>query len=275
MAKKLSHVPKFGNWEKDNVPYTAYFETARQGKASPRMNPNDPEDNSVLFVHVRSCSKPETKPEPEHEYSFFNQSPVHPKYHQRTYADISYNEDTTYLSDQPKSVLQRNGRFCQNNPDLGKSPGSVKSIIRSSEPERKKKKGLVPGDDNDPDRFSSPGKSPSTKSPYVRRRRSRASPHATDTPDSLRPSSPPVPKFGSWDDTDPTSGDVYTQIFNRVKEEKASSLYPASTPQLRNHYIDKKKMKQSTPKDVGKTLCCNVFFFFIFDNGKFSFYIYI
>ncbi|XP_051124743.1 RPM1-interacting protein 4-like isoform X2 [Andrographis paniculata] len=45
------HVPKFGNWDADNVPYTAFFENARKEKsgAGVRINPNDPEQNPDAF----------------------------------------------------------------------------------------------------------------------------------------------------------------------------------------------------------------------------------
>lgn len=33
---------------------------------------------------------------------------------------------------------------------------------------------------------------------------------------------PAVPKFGEWDETDPASAEGYTQVFNRVREEKHS-----------------------------------------------------
>lgn len=45
-----SHVPKFGNWDGDNIPYTAYFENARIEKVGGmRINPNDPEENPEAF----------------------------------------------------------------------------------------------------------------------------------------------------------------------------------------------------------------------------------
>ncbi|PIN09309.1 hypothetical protein CDL12_18113 [Handroanthus impetiginosus] len=51
-----SHVPKFGNWDGDNVPYTAYFENARKEKTSGvRINPNDPEQNPEAFS-IRSSN---------------------------------------------------------------------------------------------------------------------------------------------------------------------------------------------------------------------------
>lgn len=37
-----------------------------------------------------------------------------------------------------------------------------------------------------------------------------------------------VPKFGAWDETDPRSGEGFTAIFNKVKEEKqiAAAKFP-------------------------------------------------
>ncbi|CAH8383654.1 unnamed protein product [Eruca vesicaria subsp. sativa] len=61
MAER-STVPKFGNWEgEENVPYTAYFEKARKGRAPGGrvMNPNDPEDNSDSQSQAPSRPKPE------------------------------------------------------------------------------------------------------------------------------------------------------------------------------------------------------------------------
>ncbi|KAI4295976.1 hypothetical protein L6164_035969 [Bauhinia variegata] len=42
--RQQSHIPKFGNWDGDNVPYTAYFENARRDRTGSLMiKPNDPE----------------------------------------------------------------------------------------------------------------------------------------------------------------------------------------------------------------------------------------
>lgn len=49
--QQRSHIPKFGSWDADNVPYTAYFENARKDKGSGVMiNPNDPEQNPEAFM---------------------------------------------------------------------------------------------------------------------------------------------------------------------------------------------------------------------------------
>ena len=44
-------MPKFGNWENENVPYTAFFDKARQDRTGTKMiNPNDPEENPDLVI---------------------------------------------------------------------------------------------------------------------------------------------------------------------------------------------------------------------------------
>ncbi|CAI9117649.1 OLC1v1019087C1 [Oldenlandia corymbosa var. corymbosa] len=50
------------------------------------------------------------------------------------------------------------------------------------------------------------------------RSRLRSVTRGDDTPDH----SPAVPKFGDWDETDPSSAEGYTHIFNKVREEKQS-----------------------------------------------------
>lgn len=54
MLHQGSHVPKFGNWDGENVPYTAYFEKARKSNNGGKLiNPNDPEENPDAFA----CSR--------------------------------------------------------------------------------------------------------------------------------------------------------------------------------------------------------------------------
>ncbi|XP_075523100.1 RPM1-interacting protein 4-like [Primulina tabacum] len=53
MDQQRSHVPMFGNWDGENVPYTACFENARKEKANGiRINPNDPQENPEAFNMV-------------------------------------------------------------------------------------------------------------------------------------------------------------------------------------------------------------------------------
>ena len=38
-----------------------------------------------------------------------------------------------------------------------------------------------------------------------------------------------VPKFGEWDEKDPSTGEGFTDIFNKVREDKQSGVAPAIT----------------------------------------------
>ncbi|KAK6161721.1 hypothetical protein DH2020_005102 [Rehmannia glutinosa] len=73
------------------------------------------------------------------------------------------------------------------------------------------------------------GKSSGISSPSWERKATSEGIAAPSTPGrsrcfaALRPDrSAAVPKFGEWDETDPTAAEGYTQIFNRVREEKHS-----------------------------------------------------
>ena len=55
LSQNRPHVPKFGGWDNDNVPYTAFFDNARKERSGMRMNPNDPEENPEAFMHARAA----------------------------------------------------------------------------------------------------------------------------------------------------------------------------------------------------------------------------
>ena len=38
-----------------------------------------------------------------------------------------------------------------------------------------------------------------------------------------------MPKFGEWDEKDPSTGEGFTDIFNKVREDKQSGVAPAIT----------------------------------------------
>lgn len=79
-----SQVPKFGNWDGDNVPYTAYFENARKEKAGGAaiMNPNDPEENPEAFMFGGFDGNGDLPPAISVETTELDQFTVgHEKYH--------------------------------------------------------------------------------------------------------------------------------------------------------------------------------------------------
>ena len=59
-----------------------------------------------------------------------------------------------------------------------------------------------------------------------------------------------VPKFGEWDDMDPTSADGFTHIFDKVKEERHGSLGNTSGTATRTVHSDRKKHHRSKNSKV-------------------------
>ncbi|XP_020265552.1 RPM1-interacting protein 4-like isoform X2 [Asparagus officinalis] len=160
---KSAHVPKFGNWDSDNVPYTKYFENARKDKI-PRpknFNPNDPEQNPDAFLSGIFPSEQELKN---------NGSEIHSVVNKKTYQG-----DNMELRERSKQ--RRN---------------------------------------SDEDSLHIP---PLQQSGPRQGRASRT--------DAMH-ETPSVPKFGVWDEKGPKSGDGFTVIFNKVKQEKqnAASKFP-------------------------------------------------
>ncbi|XVF52121.1 hypothetical protein PTKIN_Ptkin04bG0239400 [Pterospermum kingtungense] len=62
-----------------------------------------------------------------------------------------------------------------------------------------------------------------------------------------------VPKFGEWDEADPKSGEGYTAIFNKVKEEKQapSSTHFPNVPPPPQH-----SNQHEQPSFWSKIFCC-------------------
>jgi RPM1-interacting protein 4 len=58
-----------------------------------------------------------------------------------------------------------------------------------------------------------------------------------------------VPKFGDWDENNPSSADGYTHIFNKVREEKqiGEGKMPGMPTESSNAYV-----RKQTPSDSAK-----------------------
>lgn len=58
-----------------------------------------------------------------------------------------------------------------------------------------------------------------------------------------------VPKFGEWDESDPTSADGFTHVFNKVREEKMNGTGNVSAAVFRKpYYKDQKQHENKTSK---------------------------
>ncbi|KAM3328053.1 RPM1-interacting protein 4 isoform X2 [Capsicum galapagoense] len=197
-----SHVPKFGNWDGENVPYTACFETARKAnKGSKMMNPNDPEENPEAFAYRR------------YDYVSINVSPAKksavetPQYHYGHRGKPSAGSGQNKSTGSTSSKLE----FFGDSQSISGFP--VKQLAR--------RQGTCGVTKNKNDRGNG----------FVLPSPNRLMKNSRNPSDDLSCSS--VPKFGAWDEKDPKSGEGFTVIFNKVKEEKhtAAAKFPIVQPQ--------------------------------------------
>ncbi|KAK6149727.1 hypothetical protein DH2020_017252 [Rehmannia glutinosa] len=201
--QQRSHVPKFGNWDGDNVPYTAYFENARKEKTGGvRINPNDPEQNPEAF----SIGGPSS-----------NVSQISPDNHVARKKFV--HQRNAY--DQQKSASPKT-LASQSSSDKSPSDNSVTSVLRPNHQRKKSDRSKYASDIRYP---PSPG------------------PNSFNPADDYSYRSVSVPKFGQWDETDPRSAEGFTVIFNKVKEEKqiAAAKFPPVPLQTTNNYQTNQK----------------------------------
>lgn len=202
-----SHVPKFGGWDKDNVPYTAYFDNARRGKSGVRMNPNDPEENPEAFMYASGGM--------EDDVDFASGAFEGTNSEKQSIGGLKgHNAHSMSPSDHRKNARHNN---------LTSESGSEKSSSDHSLLQAQKTGLAVEGNKG------------LSSSRHSRQRSGRT--HPFDHEGHHRAAS--IPKFGAWDETDPRSGEGFTVIFDRVKEEKqiASTTFPSVPTQpgsLRN-----------------------------------------
>ncbi|XAR62549.1 hypothetical protein NMG60_11017346 [Bertholletia excelsa] len=221
-----SQLPKFGNWESgENVPYTEYFDKATKHKGGRKMNPNGPDEEAELKGRTETVkttalsSKHERKPSHEDGSGSGKVEPEARKVSDVLPTEFPLQQETlgsrataesphhqhggTSAGENPRKVSRPSASSDHSplHPRYQATVGGKVGAVSSPSWERK---GSAEGHGLPP---STPGRS-----------RLRSITRGDDTPDH----SPAVPKFGDWDETDPASAESYTQIFNKVREEKQS-----------------------------------------------------
>lgn len=64
-----------------------------------------------------------------------------------------------------------------------------------------------------------------------------------------------VPKFGTWDETDPRSGEGFTAIFNKVKEEKQIGAATVPVGQTVDRTVHRNHDSAGLKSKVCKWIC--------------------
>lgn len=224
MAQR-SHIPKFGSWDGDNVPYTAYFESARKDKGSgvKMMNPNDPEENPEAFMFAGGGATGNDGDNSDKvilakKHQVEEWKPVFPKT-----ADRQKNVSRKSMTSESSSYKTNSDYSQQSNNRHARSEQKNSSSERSNS-------------------FCPPSPGPT---------RPRNGYNPADNIASQRSAS--VPIFGAWDERDPKSGDGFTVIFEKVKEEKqiAAAKFPP-VPQQPTNFSNSYNKKETRAKKC----CC-------------------
>ncbi|XVF75254.1 hypothetical protein PTKIN_Ptkin13bG0172900 [Pterospermum kingtungense] len=235
-AKLRTHVPKFGDWDNDNLPYTTYFENARKEKAGTRMNPNDPEENPEAFMYMKGGLESNCVSQPVLEVPLA----------------VDSNNSISVDAQSRQKGPNRNGSY-DDHKKSGRSRSHNRNRSMALESASEKSNSDHP--------FMHRRANSSQKNARAARRSSFSSSISTqstrgsgryqlDGNNHHRTAS--IPKFGEWDETDPKSGEGYSAIFNKVKEEKQATSAP---PQPCN-YSEYHGSKSPTPSFCSKIFCC-------------------
>ncbi|XP_077232481.1 RPM1-interacting protein 4-like [Tasmannia lanceolata] len=214
LVQQHPHVPKFGNWEGENVPYTMYLENARKDKGvgTKMINPNDTEKNPDAF----QC------PTPSREYSIRKEhnieDPNVDENHHSVRAPppwVRFEKDT--------HLVQHHHKKYPSKEEAGfRSYSAINAMNPQKSRNNKSSKSFSDSEKSNSDR--SLLKSHRHPARYGLTKNSDSSTcSTTPLPPAMKHGyflSQPVPKFGTWDETDPKSDEGFTTIFNKVKEEK-------------------------------------------------------
>lgn len=219
------YVPKFGNWESEEpFPYTVYFDKARTRRNAAKINPNSTQQNHNTFVdnHTTVQASPfqtETKTGVQNwrEDGDLRRPTESPWYHRTVDIEVAINS-LVHRPGRKMTTRQQNAVFDHR---IGRSPISPWERNYS----------IGCGNSLAP---LSPGGS-----------RLRSVKQGAETPDHIAA----VPKFGDWDESDPASVDRFTNIFNKLREERLKGTGNVAAEALGNpDYEDLKQHKNGTFK---------------------------
>ncbi|KAK3218918.1 hypothetical protein Dsin_012888 [Dipteronia sinensis] len=201
------------------------------------MNPNDPEENPEAFM-IASRGRLDSTDHGDYQ-------PIQ--------ASVNANSDKSNSSE--KRLIE--GNTGQRNTYNHQKSGRNKSNTSDFSNDRSNSDHSLqqPGHRClKSDRKKGLGEGSNSFSPSVQgHSRQRSESHPSDEP---RHRAASVPKFGAWDETDPASGEGFTVIFNKVKEEKqiASTKFP-TIPAQANIQSDTKRAKGGS-SSRSKICCC-------------------
>ncbi|XP_047336512.1 RPM1-interacting protein 4-like isoform X2 [Impatiens glandulifera] len=200
IMQQRAHVPKFGEWGSEE-PYTVFFDTARKGRGGGKIiNPNDPQEYPDMFPNISSQdSPPRPRPRPESEEPPTYKQPPPP-----TRQNNDRNNDENMNRRPNPGQVNRNRR--SSGSDLSFEPSSSPLYPNYQAKLQTKGSGASPARE---------GRSSHNSSHGINQGRNRSGKGNNNVPDKGMA----IPKFGAWNDENPTA-DNYTYIFKNAQNER-------------------------------------------------------
>ncbi|XP_039132707.1 NOI-like protein [Dioscorea cayenensis subsp. rotundata] len=262
MAQK-AHVPKFGNWESDNVPYTTYFENARKDKGAggKMINPNDPEQNPDAFVSgIFPQAYKFTRPQQDDDESY--------DFGHGHFANVSQSKTMHSVKSPQKENCFRDDSAFQG---FMKVPSPQNFTHQRGDFDPKTSKAHKSGKPDSTEKYSSDvallsyqnRRSPAHYSPERSYMLSPPRQTTLKSENYLHNSNPQqhqrgvsVPKFGAWDENDLKSGEGFTIIFSKVKEEKQMTAARLPATPTEPKFIPATQQEHRNSSFLSKICCC-------------------
>lgn len=226
------HVPKFGNWEKEQVQYTVFFENARvkKGAGGGFINPNDPEENPEVFNNQKNFQEEEERRERARQ-----------QYNREQRQRRVEGEDREYMKSPYQAFGNKKEEPSSERPKVYRNSNASEITNRRSQPRSSEEV----GEGNRPPSSSSAQNNP-MRPKFTQQVEAQQQHHRVVS----------VPKFGDWNGGNVDAGAGYTVIFDKVKEDKQNAVVnppiPAYTPP--RYQQDQKTNSQKPAKS--SIFCC-------------------
>ncbi|KAH7569415.1 hypothetical protein JRO89_XS06G0157600 [Xanthoceras sorbifolium] len=233
-----SHVPKFGSWDRDNKRYTTEFENARKAKAAEKMNPNDPEaiangtggqeDSIQDPPNVDTDSKISTEKQCEGEGNLGHNQQGRNTYNcqKSETKGVGSMQDPLNVDSESKNFTEKQqsegnvsnkSTLSEIASDKSNSDCSPRQSVELSLKSDRKK---VTGEESNSFSLSVQGHYRQRSGIYTSDESQLNSDYTLKFNGWQQHRRASVPKFGDWDEMDPASGEGFTVIFDKLKEEK-------------------------------------------------------
>ncbi|MED6195243.1 hypothetical protein PIB30_036031 [Stylosanthes scabra] len=219
----MAHVPRFGNWDADNVPYSAYFDNARRQTSITRSKDSEvfSSKNNDDVDASRASSRSRSRSHRRHREGRSN-GRRHQLHHLKS------------MTTQEDSEIRKFDDSVMDKLNLGKYQG---------------------GNDNNYNNNMAATFSPPSRQIKLRDSAISHSSQQVNKEGTL------VPEFGGWDVTDAKSAQGYTAIFRKIRQEKISAkrrphYLPNNNTQPLNNNIQNQCNTSSSKFSKVMTQCC-------------------